>query len=384
MYKKIGLHEPSIDNNEILLAKNCIKSTWLSTSGNLINKFENKTSKFTKAKYCIALNSGTSALHISLILADVKANDEVLVPSLTFIAPVNCIRYLNANPVFMDCDETFNLDVEKTIEFIKKETSYKNNFSYNIKTKKKISAIIVVHVWGNAVKLDLLVNLCKRRNIKIIEDSSESLGTFFKEGKYKNKHTGTCGFCGVLSFNGNKIITSGNGGMILTNSNKVAKRAKYLSTQSKNNPFKYIHNEVGYNYRLSNLNASIGLSQIDKIKNLLISKKKIHIYYLKEISKIKGLKLLKNPKHSNSNNWLNIITIEKNYKYSINYLIKKFNKTNIEVRPVWSANHLQKHLKKFQGYKISKTNNLIKKSLCLPSSSFLSKKNLDIIINCLK
>lgn len=384
MYKKISLHEPSINNNEILLAKKCIKSTWLSTSGALINKFEKKISEFTKSKYCIAVNSGTSALHISLILADVKANDEVLVPSLTFIAPVNCVRYLDANPIFMDCDESFNLDIDKTIEFIKNKTFFKDNITYNLKTKKKISAIIVVHVWGNAVKLDLLANLCRRRNIKIVEDSSESLGTFFKYGKYKNKHTGTVGFCGVLSFNGNKIITSGNGGMILTNNNKIANRAKYLTSQSKDDSFKYIHNEVGYNYRLSNLSASIGLSQINKIKNLLISKKKIHQYYFHEISKIKGVNLLTNPLHSESNNWLNVIKIERSYKYSINYLIKKFNQKQIEVRPVWFANHLQKHLKKFQKYKINRTTSLIKKSLCLPSSSFLTQKNLDTIINCLK
>jgi len=384
MSKKIGLHEPSIDQKEIISAKNCVKSNWLSTSGKLISKFENKISQFTKSKYCIAFNSGTSALHVSLIIADVKTGDEVIVPSLTFIAPVNCIRYINANPIFMDCDETFNIDIDKTIEFIKEETIFKKNFCYNLKTKRKISAIIIVHVWGNAVKLDALIRLCKLKNIKVIEDSSESLGTFFNEGKYKDKHTGTSGLCGVISFNGNKIITAGNGGMILTNNLKLAKRAKYLSTQSKDDSIRYVHNEIGYNYRLSNINAAIGLSQMDKINHLIIKKNKIHSYYKQKISKIKGVRLLSNPKHSKSNNWLNIISIDDTYKYSIDHLLKKFLKNNIEVRFVWFPNHKQEHLKKFQTYKINMASNLIKRSLCIPSSSFLSKKYLDMVINCLK
>lgn len=384
MYNKISLHEPFLDHKELLSVNNCVKSTWLSTSGQLIEKFEDEVSKFTKSKYCVALNSGTSALHISLIVANVQSGDEVLVPTLTFIAPINSIRYINATPVFMDCDKTFNIDIKKTIEFIKNETIFKNNYSYNIKTKRKISAIIVVHVWGNAVKLDSLIELCKDRNIKLIEDSSESLGTFYSEGKYKNKHTGTCGYCGVISFNGNKIVTSGNGGMILTNNLKIAKRAKYLSTQSKNNSYKYIHNEIGYNYRLSNINAAIGLSQMQKLKKMLISKKEIHKYYINKISTIKGVNILLNPRHSNSNNWLNIITIDRTYKYSTNLLMKKFIKNKINVRPVWFPNHKQKHLKNFQKYKINTANKLINNSLCLPSSAFLSKKNLDKIINCLK
>ena len=225
MSELIPLSVPSIKGNEWKYVKECLDTEWVSSAGKYVDLFEQKIAEYTGAKFAVATVNGTAALHVSLIIAGVKAGDEVIVPSLTFIAPINAVKYANANPIFMDSDKYYNIDSEKTIEFIKNETSFKNGFTYNKKTKKRISAIIPVHILGNAVWLDELVPFCKERNIKIIEDSTESLGTRYTEGNYSGKHTGTIGDFGTVSFNGNKIITTGGGGMILTDNEEYARKA---------------------------------------------------------------------------------------------------------------------------------------------------------------
>ena len=276
MSESIGLNEPTISGNEWKYVKECLDTGWVSSAGKYVDLFEEKISEYTKAKYTIACVNGTSALQVSLQLAGVKQNDEVIVPTLTFIAPVNAIAYNGASPVFMDADDNYNIDVEKTIDFIKNETVFKNEFTYNKTTDQRISAIIPVHVWGNAVWLDELINLCEERGIAVVEDASESLGTAYKSGKYKGKHTGTIGKLGCLSFNGNKIITTGGGGMILTNEKKLADKARYLTTQAKDDPVRYIHDELGYNFRLTNIQAALGVAQLEQLTEFLERKKIIH------------------------------------------------------------------------------------------------------------
>ena len=209
--KNISLHEPQLRGNEESYLKDCIKSNWLSSSGKFVKLFEKKIAQYTNSKFAIACVNGTAALQLSLHLAGVKPGHEVIAPTITFIAAINAIKYNGANPVFMDSDDYCNIDINKTIEFINFHTYFKKGFSYNKKTNKKISALVVVHVYGNPVNLEKLVIICKKRNIKIIEDSSESLGSFYTKGKLKGKHSGTVGFLGCLSFNVNKIITSGGG-----------------------------------------------------------------------------------------------------------------------------------------------------------------------------
>ena len=275
----INLHEPKFIGNEKRYLNECLKSGWISTSGTFINKFEEKIKNYTKSRHCVAMKSCTSSLHLALNLVGVKKDDEVITSTISFISPINAIKYNNANPIFMDVDENLNIDEFKTIDFINNETFFKNGFTYNKYTKKRISAIIIIHVFGNAVKFDELFVLSKKRNIKIIEDAAESLGAFFKKGKFKNKHTGTVGDIGCLSFNGNKIITSGGGGSIITNNRKYKEKALYLASQAKNDSINFIHNNIGYNYRISNLHASIGLGQFENINKILKLKKNIHKYY---------------------------------------------------------------------------------------------------------
>ncbi|MBP9096199.1 MAG: aminotransferase class I/II-fold pyridoxal phosphate-dependent enzyme, partial [Ignavibacteria bacterium] len=249
----IPLSVPSLKGNEWKYVKECLDTEWVSTAGKYVNLFEEKVKEFTKSEFAIACVNGTEAIHISLLLCGVEAGDEVIVPTLTFIAPINAVKYANAEPVFMDSDDFYNIDIEKTIEFIKNETTFKTGFTYNNKSGKRISAIIPVHIFGNAVMFDELIPLCKERNIAVIEDATESLGTIYTAGNYKGKFTGTIGDTGCFSFNGNKIITTGGGGMIVTNDAGKAEKAKYLTTQAKDDEVRYVHHEIGYNYRLPNV-----------------------------------------------------------------------------------------------------------------------------------
>lgn len=377
--KKISLHEPKFNGNELKYLKDCIKSTWVSTSGKYINKFEKKILKYTKSKYAIACNSGTSSLHISLLVAGVKTNDEVIVPTLTFIAPINAVSYVNAKPVFMDCDQYFNIDIKKTTEFIKNQTFFKNGFTINKKSRKKIKALIVVHVFGNAVDLKEIHKLCKKRNIKLIEDCSESVGTFYKS-KNKKKHTGNYGDLSCLSFNGNKIITSGAGGIILTNIKKNEKKIRYLIKQAKDDQLNFVHNEIGFNYSLTNVHAAIGCAQFENLKVILNKKKIIHKQYISLLKKNDNFNIYETPKYSINNNWLNILKIKNLKKNSKKKLISNFIKNKIFVRPVWKLNHLQKQYINCQRYKINNASSLLANSVCLPSSYHLSYADIKRII----
>ena len=377
MYE-IPLLVPSLKGNELKYLEECIETEWISSAGSFVELFEKKVAQYTGAKYAIACVNGTSALQVSLRVAGVETGDEVIVPTLTFISTINSIAYNGASPIFMDVDEYYNLDCEKVIDFISKNTFFKGGFTYNKTTKKKISAIIPVHVWGNPVYMDKIISFAKDRNISIVEDAAESLGSFYKDGKYAHKHTGTIGDFGCLSFNGNKIITTGGGGMILTDNFEKAKKVKYLTTQAKDDAIRYVHNEIGYNYRITNLQAAIGVAQIEQLKTILVQKKRIFSQYEKLFDNLIGVELTKRPIYAENNNWLNVIKISGSQSnYSINTIMKKLDKAKIESRPVWLLNHEQTPYKLCQTYRISNALALYKHSLCLPSS--INLKNSDIV-----
>ena len=286
--KIIPLHEPQLNKSEIRNLQACIKSGWISSSGKFLNEFEQKIKKFTRSKAITLTNSGTSALHIALKASGLEKDEEVLVPTITFIATINAIIYNKAAPVFLDIGNDLNISLNKTLSFLENETYKKNGFTFNKRSKKKIRALIIVHVFGNAVDLKKIQKVCKERNIKIIEDAAESLGTYYKKNYLGGKHTGTIGDVGCISFNGNKIISTGGGGAIISNSSSLIKNAKYLSNQAKDNKVFFIHNEVGYNYSLSNIHAAIGCAQFNKLKGHLLKKKQIHIIYEKLFNKFRS------------------------------------------------------------------------------------------------
>jgi len=384
MNKYIPLCVPSIGEKEKQYVNECIDTEWISSAGKFVDRFENEISEYVKSKYAVACVNGTSALQVSLRMLGVQNNDEVIVPTLTFIAPINAIAYNGAKPIFMDADNYFNIDQHKTISFIKTGTFFNNGYTYNKLTKKKITAIIPVHVWGNAVWMDDLVELCNKRNIAIIEDGSESLGTIYSKGNHKGQHTGTIGKIGCISFNGNKIITTGGGGMIITDSQEVAEKAKYLTTQAKDDPINYIHDNIGYNFRLTNIQAAIGVGQLEQLPDYIERKQKNFSNYVEITKSIDGLSIVKTPSYAKNNHWLTILKIdEKKYGENRKTLMYRLENSGIQSRPVWGLSHLQKPYRDYQSYSVEKATELINNSLCLPSSVNLDESQMNRISNVL-
>ncbi len=374
----IPLSVPNLSGNEWRYVKSCLDSNWVSSAGEFVGRFETEMCKFTGAKYAVSCVNGTAALHIALLVAGVKPDDEVIIPALTFIAPVNAIRYVGANPIFMDSDEFFNINTNKVLDFLNKKTIEKNGKCVNKLTGKTISAIIPVHIFGNAVDLDPLIKRCKKLNIKIIEDATESLGSFYLEGSLKGKHTGTIGDLGCYSFNGNKIITTGGGGMLVTDNPVYAQQALYLTTQAKDDNIFYIHNNVGYNYRMTNIQAALGVAQLEQLPDFIKIKKKNYYYYRQVLSNIPGVLLKDVPDYAFCNYWLYAITID-SQKLCLNrdQLMEYLKKNKIETRPLWYLNHLQKPFKNCYAYQLEDVEKLYNTTLNIPSSSNLTKSDID-------
>ena len=332
IYKKIEfipLHEPKFIGNEKKYLNECIDSTFVSSVGKFVDKFEDTIAKYTGAKFSIATSNGTSALHISLILANVSKDCEVITQPLTFVATCNAISYCNAKPVFIDVDkDTMGLSPTALKNFLKKNTIIKNNKCINIKTNKVIKACIPMHTYGHSCKIDKIKEICDEYNIFLIEDAAESVGTF-----YKNKHTGTFGKLGTLSFNGNKIITSGGGGCIITDDEYLAKKAKHITTTAKiTHKWDFNHDVVGYNYRMPNLNAALLVAQLEKLDNFIIDKRNLADEY-ENFFKNLEIDFFKEPKDSKSNYWLNCIILKN--KTQRDKFLEDSNSSGVMTRPIW-------------------------------------------------
>lgn len=379
----LPLSVPYFAGNEWKYVKECIDTNWVSTVGKYVEKFENDICNYTGAKYAIACINGTSGLQISLLLAGIKANDEVIVPALTFIAPVNAVKYLNAEPVFMDCDDYMNIDPEKTEAFCKYECEITDRGLRNKKSGRIIKAIIPVHIFGNPCNMVQIIETAKKYNVKVIEDATESLGSHYTEGIYKNKFTGTIGDIGVYSFNGNKIITTGGGGMIITDNEELARKAKYFTTQAKDDAVNFIHNEIGYNFRLTNIQAAIGVAQLEQLNNFIQIKKKNYELYKEEFKNIKELEIIGIPEGTNSNYWFYSLIIHREKRVK-NELITKLNDRGIQTRPLWYLNHMQKPYINNQHYKIEKALWFWERVLNLPCSSNLTEKEVKLVTETIK
>lgn len=379
----IPLSVPNLTGNEKEYVNSCLDSGWISSSGAFVNRFEEEMSQKLAIKHSVALVNGTAALHLALKIANVSANDEVIVPTLTFIAPVNAIKYVAAHPVFMDADNYYNLDVEKTIDFIKTGTVFKNGESFNTLTGRRVKALIPVHVFGNLVNLEPLLGLCKERNITIIEDATESLGGYYLSGALKGKKAGTIGDMAVFSFNGNKIITCGGGGMLVTNNSKLAQKARYLSTQAKDDAIRYVHNSVGYNYRLTNMQAALGVAQLEQLDRFVAIKQANYNLYKNKLAQIAGLKLMDQPSYAFNNSWFYALKVEAGFKHTALELIPILEKNRIESRPVWKLNHTQKPFKHNQTWKIEKATQLAANTINIPCSTSLQKEEIAQVVETL-
>jgi perosamine synthetase len=371
----IPLSEPVISGNEWSYIKDCLDTGWISTVGTYVTRFEEVIASYIGTKYAVATVNGTSALHVSLIACDVQPDDEVIVPALTFISSVNVIRYCNAYPVFMDCNECFLcIDVQKVIDFIRNECEQRNNgYTYNKETNRRVKAVIPVHVFGHPSDMDKLLEVCKENNIDIIEDATESLGS-----EYKGKKTGSFGKAGCFSFNGNKIITAGGGGMIVTDDEVLANKIRHLTTQAKSDSFEYDHDEIGYNYRLNNIQAAMGVAQMEKIEEFVQIKRKNTELYKELLADIEELELLEEAEWAKSNYWLNIIKVPKTHK---NPLIENLLSKNIQVRPVWKLISSLPMYSGFQSYKIDRADGVYERCISLPSSVNLKQSGIEYIAN---
>jgi len=326
----IPLHRPVFEGNEKKYLLECIDSNFVSSAGKKVDEFEKKITKFTGSKYAIATVNGTSALHVALVLAGVSYDDEVITQPLTFIATCNAIRYANASPVFVDVDiDTMGMSPKALEFFLNKFASKKDGKTFNKYSNKQIKACIPMHTFGLPCRIAEIKSICDDWGIILIEDAAESLGSFSL-----SKHTGTYGQMGTLSFNGNKVITTGGGGMIITNSKEIALKAKHITTTSKvPHSYEYIHDEVGFNYRLPNLNAALGCAQMEELENFLNSKSEIANHW-RTFFYNQNIKFMDPVEGSTSNYWLNAICLETK-KERDQFLIYT-NKNNVMTRPIWS------------------------------------------------
>lgn len=372
--KMIPLSVPTLNGPVLEYLRECVETNWVSSAGAFVDRFEESIASYVGAKHAVACNSGTAALHLALLAAGVRDGDEVLIPTLTFIAPVNAISYVGAKPVFFDCDSSFCMDMNSVIKFVESMTREQDGFTYNAKTGARISAILPVHIWGNMCDFGEALNLLEDRGITVVEDASEALGTRLKgSGVGSGKHAGTLGKLGCFSFNGNKIITSGGGGMVVTDDDKMAKQVRHLSTQAKVDEIHYLHDRVGYNYRLTNVQAAIGVAQLECLPDILMKKKRVAEIYESICEPLKGIDFRKGPSNASNNCWLNVAEIS---GWAVSDIVTRAAELGIQVRPVWELNHRHAMYSKHQVISSVEAERLRSSCVCLPSSPNLSGEEL--------
>lgn len=372
----IPLTIPEISGNEWKYVKECLDTGWVSMAGAYVNRFENSVADFVSANYGIAAVNGTTALHVALRVIDVEEDDYVIVPNITFIASLNAIKYLKANPILIDVDkDTWQMDLTLLEEFLIEKTIMHDGNLFLTKNKRRIKAIMPVHVLGNMCDMIRLMELSSRFGLEVVEDASESLGSFFK-----GKHSGTFGKVGVFSFNGNKIITTGGGGMIVTDDKYLAEKSKHLTTQAKTDPDEYIHDQIGYNYRLVNVLAAIGVAQMEQLPEFIKKKKFINKFYreaLKEESDINFQYI--NP-GVDCNDWLVTIKVRRKQEL-INYL----NSHGVMVRPFWvPMNQLTMFSSDIYITKSDQSKKVYGSCLSIPSSVGLTLNQMETVVNTIK
>ena len=368
--RNVPLHEPSFDGNEWNYVKECLDSTFVSSVGKFVDRFESDLADLTGAKNVISVVNGTAALHIALKLAGVISNDEVLVPALTFVATVNAVTYCNAIPHFVDSEvRTLGMDAYKLREYLISQTEQYGGKCINKATGRVIRAIVPMHTFGHPSDIEGLLSISKDFNITLIEDAAESLGSY-----YFGQHTGTFGLLGTLSFNGNKTVTTGGGGAILTNDDGLARHAKHITTTAKiPHAWEYVHDEIGYNYRMPNINAALGCAQLEQLPRKLESKRNLFIAYQNAISEITGITIVKEPENCKSNYWLQTLKLD-NFSMELrDKVLEKTNKAGYVTRPSWNLISGLKPFAHFPKMDLSTSKDLVAGLINIPSSSNLSK-----------
>ena len=385
MSRFIPLSIPNFEGNERKYVDEAIDQGWVSTGGAFISKLEENLSLFLHTDNVAACQSGTSGLHLSLIDCGVQPGDLVIVPTLTFIAAVNPVRYQFAEPVFMDCDDSLCMDPVKLAEFCDQECDFIDGKLIHKGTKKQVKAVVVVHVFGNMADMESIMDMAQKYHLTVIEDSTEALGTYYTDGKYKGKYAGTIGDYGAYSFNGNEIITTGGGGAVTAKRTDIVDHLRYLSTQAKDDPHYYIHNEVGYNYRMTNLQAALGVAQMEELPDFIERKHRNYDLYKElfdgyELGKIKDFR-----EGTYSNQWFYSLEIDMDQiKGTMRDIITHLEKRGVQTRAIWGLIHEQTPYRNSLCYKIEKASYYSNCILNIPSSTQITEDDIRFSVDMIK
>ena len=374
MERFIPLSVPNLKGNELKYVTEAVKAEWVSTGGAFISRFEKEFAEYAIVPEAAAVQSGTAALHLAMIECSVGQGDLVIVPTLTFIAAVNPIRYAGAEPVFVDCDDSLCLDPKKLERYFEEECEKRGGTLYDRTLEKPIKAVVVVHIFGNGADMERIMDLAEQYNLFVIEDATEALGTFYTGGRYVGRMAGTIGDVGAYSFNGNKIITTGGGGMLVARDIKHVKHARHLSTQAKADELYFEHDEIGYNYRMTNLQAALGVAQLEQLEAFVEIKKKNYLHY-QEL----GIELLPFANNVRPNYWF--------YSYMSkqrDVLIKYLGENKVQARPAWKLIHTLPMYKQCRAYDISKVAEYYEKIVNIPCSSNLGSEDVERVAALIK
>lgn len=367
----VPLHEPTLQGNELKYVSDCITSGWVSSVGQYVNQFEEKLAEYMGVKYAVLVVNGTAALQMALKAAGVQSNDEVFIPSLSFVATANAVSYLGAVPHFVDVsEETLGLDPKKLEAYIEANTRVEHGQLINDKTGRVIRAVVPMHTFGHPVELDELHLICEKYNLVMVEDAAESLGSL-----YKDKHTGGFGKVSAVSFNGNKILTTGGGGAVLTNDEALAKYIKHITTTAKlPHRWEYEHDEIGYNYRMPNINAALGCAQLERLPYFVEQKRALTTVYEDLLKKVDGVRLFKEPVNCSSNYWLQTLLLDEHINRD--ELLHFLNENGIQSRPIWQPLHSLSMYSQNPRSDLSTTNILYKRVINIPSTPILSGREV--------
>jgi perosamine synthetase len=374
----IPLSAPEIRGNEWKYIKECLDTGWVSSGGAFVDRFEQEVARYVGARFAISANNGTAALHIALLVAGVQPDDEVLIPPLTFIAPANAIRYVGAWPVFIDVEKNFwQMDPQKVVDFLTSECRWADGELRNKSTGRRVSAILPVHILGHPVDMDPILEIAEKYSLSVIEDATESLGA-----NYRGKKVGRLGDIGCFSFNGNKIITTGGGGMIVTDDEELARKAKHLTTQAKEDPIEYVHDVIGYNYRLTNIQAAMGCAQMENLDSFIAAKRDIANQYSEALRSVPGIDFMRQASWAESIYWMFTILIDKErFGLDSRGLRLHLEQEKIQTRPLWQPLHRSKVFGSCEAYQVENADLIHRDALSLPCSAGLSNENLERVVD---
>ena len=370
----IPLSVPRLAGNEWKYVKQCLDTNWVSSVGPFVDRFEQTMASYIGCRKAVATVNGTAALHVALQVVGVEPDEEVLVSDLTFIAPVNAIRYLGAWPVFIDAEPDYwQMDPGKVVDFLDKQCIWKDGRLRNKASGRRVSAVLPVHILGHPVDMDPIVEVARKYELKVVEDATECLGA-----KYKGRMAGALGDISCFSYNGNKIITTGGGGMIVTDNEAWAEKAKYLTTQAKDDPLEYIHHEIGYNYRLTNVLAAIGVAQMEKLDEYVNVKRRIAKYYAEQLKGVRGLSLMAEAPWAWSTYWMYTLLVDRaEYGIDSRELLRRLAATGIQTRPLWQPIHASPAYKRIAGGDCPVADRLHRDAISLPCSVGITDAQLE-------